>query len=572
MSSSNRREYLTATTLDQALLDRNHDNLESRLEMITEIETPAGTIYASDRNKYVGGVFYEALLTFPAIGRTVGEWLSPELQFSTLTLEISNSDSRFNNILPGGASYNTWVGKSIVVKIGLAEQASTYKTIFQGTITDVGGFKRSVKSITVVARDNYEKINVNFPTTVLNKTAYPNLSDNNVGRYLPVIYGDWTVNLDPDFAAVPTYALNLGDANVIGGSFNNIQFRISENDLISFDTTNVWLKRGDVYYQVPSADVVNVGAGNKTFEINQDTANLWVEDSGGVSIAYKYASNDEFYVRVKGKDLGAFDDNLVSQAKDLLLTYGGLSSGDFDANWETYRDKATPSQSAISTFKSRVWENEPKPLMQYVLSMLEQVRLEAFIDRNLKLKINSLHFEDWDASPSFTIRNWDVVKDSFAPSLDERNNFNRLQGVYDYRPNRNENANKTPIFRNSASVTAAGKAISKQVTFPNLYIPSQVDDQTKEILKIASSLFEVVTTQATWRSMLLDIGEFVLLNVQIGSSQFDNVPAMIRDIGYDPNGLKISMKLWSTALLPFPGYTPGYSGTTGGSTATITQE
>jgi len=44
--------------------------------MIVEIETPIGTIYASDRNKYAGSTFYEALLNFPIIRRTVGEWLS----------------------------------------------------------------------------------------------------------------------------------------------------------------------------------------------------------------------------------------------------------------------------------------------------------------------------------------------------------------------------------------------------------------------------------------------------------------------------------------------------------------
>lgn len=565
MSSSNRREYLTATTLDQGILDRSHDNLECRLEMITEIETPSGTIYASDRNKYVGGVFYEALLTFPTIGRTVGEWLSPELQFSTLTLEISNSDSRFNDILPGGANYGTWVGKSILVKIGLAEQASTYTTIFKGTVTDVGGFKRSVKSITLVARDDYEKINRTFPNTVLNQTAYPNLSDNLVGKYLPVVYGDWTTGLGDDFALIPTYPLNLKDANVIGGAYNNIQYRISENDLTLFDTTNVWLKRGDFYYPAPAADVVNVGAGNKTFEINQNTANLWVKDNADVSIPYLYTNSDEFFVRVKGKDLGAFDDNLVSQARDLLETYAGLVSGDFHANWVTFRD-------AINSIKSRVWENEPKPLMQYVLSMLEQVRLESFIDRDLKLKINSLRFEDWNASPTYTMRNWDIVKDTFSPTLDERNNFNRVQGVFDYHPNRNENATRTPIYRNSSAVTAASKTISKQVTFPNLYVASDVTTQTQEILKIASAMFETVQLTATWRSMLLDIGDFVLLNVQIGGSQFENVPAMIRDIGYDPAGLKVSMKLWSMALLPYPGYVPAYNGTTGGFNATITQE
>lgn len=564
MSTSDRREYLTSTVLNQGLLDRNHDNLESRIEMVTEIESPTGTIYASDRNKYVGSTFYEALLVFPTITRTVGEWLSPELQFSTLTLEISNADGRFNDIMPGGASYGSWIGNQITVKVGLADKASTYKTIFVGFVTDVAGFKRSVKSFTLIARDRYDKVNVNFPSTVLTKSAYPNLDDASVGKYLPIIYGDWTISLDPDQASIPAYALNLGDANVINAPFNPINFRISENDLVSFDTSNVYLKRSDVEYQVPGGNVGSVGAGNKTFTITQG---FTVEGA-----PYQYNNSDLFFVRVKGKDLGAYDDNIISQAKDLLLTYGGISSGDFHLNWDTYRDKATPTESAVSTFKSRVWENEPKPLMQYVLSMLEQVRLEAFVDRDLKLKINSLHFEDWNSAPFFRLRNWDVVKDTFTPQLDERNNFNRLQGVFDFRPNRNENAQKTPIYRNSASVAATGKTISKQVTFPNLFEPTVVENQTQNILKIASALFEVVQTQVTWRSLLLDIGDFVFLNLQIGASQFSDVPCMTREIGYDPAGFKLPLRLWSMELLPFPGYTPGHAGTTGGSTATITSE
>lgn len=571
MSSSNRRSYLTATVLDQELLDDNHDNLETKLEMIVQIETPTGTIYASDRNKYVDGRFYEALLKFPVINRTVGEWLSPELQLSTLTLEISNADGRFNDILPGGVSYGSWIGKSIEVLVGLNEQGSTYTTIFRGSVSDVGGFKRSVKSITLIARDDYEKINVTFPTTVLNKTNFPQLDDGSVGKYLPVIYGDWTVAVTPDPASVPAYPVNLGDTNVINAPWNNIQFRISENDLELFDTTNVYLKRSDVYTKVPTGDIVSVGAGNKSFQMTQNTS-AWLLNDDGSTKNYTYQSGDEFIVRVKGKDLGGYDDNIVWQARDLLMTYGGVLSGSFHSNWTTYRDKSSPSESAISSIKSRVWENEPKPLMQYVLSMFEQVRLEAFIDRSLKIKINSLHFEDWDSTPNFEVKNWDVVKDSFTPALDDRNNFNRAQGVSDYRPNRNENSTRTPISKNDASITAAGKPISKQITFPNLYVQSDIEAQLQNILRIASSLFEVVTLQATWRSMLLDIGDFVLLNVQIGSSQFSNVPAMIREIGYDPQGLKIPMKLWSLALVPFPGYNPGYSGTTGGVSATIDQE
>jgi len=207
-----------------------------------------------------------------------------------------------------------------------------------------------------------------------------------------------------------------------------------------------------------------------------------------------------------------------------------------------------------------------------VLSLLEQVRLEAFIDKNLKLKINSLHFEDWNASPSFTVKNWDVVEKSLKPKTDERNNFNRAQGSFDFHPNRNEQAQVTPIFRNESSFNQIGRYISKRIGFPNLYVVTDVNYQLKEILKISSSLFEIIDCSLTWRSLLLDVGEFVKLNILIGSTIYENVPAMIRTKGYDPQGIQIPTTFWSLQLLPFPGYTPGYSGTVGGYNQTIVQE
>lgn len=567
MSGSERRKYLTSTVLDQSFLDWCHDNLENRLEFSIDITSPTTTIRASNRNKYVGGIFYEALCEIPVITRTVGEWLAPDLQFSTLQLELSNADERFNSILPSGIFYNLWVGESVTVKLGLGEQSSTYKPIFYGKITDIGGMKRSVKSVTLTARDINESLSVTFPQTTLSKTVYANIEDQVNGTVLPVIYGDWTTSLDPDPAIVPAFVVNGADVNVQNAPYNNVQCVICDHSLISLDTTNVYLRRQDVYYQVPSGDVVNVGVGNKSFQIDQNTANLWVNGA-----AYLFEAGDEFFVRVQGKDLGSYDNNLVAQAKDLLLTYGGLSGGDFHANWDTFRDKSTPSQSAIVNIPSRVWENEPKPLITYVLSMLEQVRLEAFFDKDQKIKLNSLHFEDFNASPSFVIKNWDVTKDTFVPELDERNNFNRAQAVYDFHPNRNENARQSAVFKNSASITQIGKAISKRITFPNLYVESDVTNQLKEIIKMASALFENISLEATWRSMLVDVGDFVKVDVKIGSTQFDNVPCMVRSVGVNPQGMKIPMKLWSMQMMPFPSYTPSYSGTVGGYSATITQE
>lgn len=569
MSSSDRRSYLTATVLDQSLLNNCADNLETKIEMVLEIEKPGGGwIYASDRNKYVGGTFYEALLVFPTITRTVGEWLSPALQFSTVTVELSNADGRYNEYLPGGANYNSFIGRQLIIKIGLAEQSSTYSTIFSGKITEIGGFSRGTFSVTFIARDNKELFNVSFPNVALTRTAYPNLDDATVGQILPVIYGDYSTSLDPDPAIVPCYVLNGADANVLGGPRNNVQFRIAAHDLSYFDSANVYLQKSDVYYLVTASDVVNVNANNNYFEIAQNTGNLWAPDG----TAYLFEKDDKFFVRVKGKDLGAYDDNIVWQARDILLTYAGAVSGDFDSNWTTYRDKSSPAQSAISTIKSRVWENDPKPAMEYALSLLEQVRLEAFIDKNLKIKLNSLHFEDWNAAPSFTVKNWDVIEKSLRPKTDERNNFNRAQATYDFHPNRNQQSRISSFFANTDSFSQVGRYISKRIEFPNLYVDSDASYQLIEILRMSSSLFETIDCSLTWRSLLLDVGDFIFLNIEIGSIMLENVPAMVRSKGYDPVGIQIPVQLWSLQLLPFPGYAGSGGGIVGGYNQTITEE
>jgi hypothetical protein len=321
---------------------------------------------------------------------------------------------------------------------------------------------------------------------------------------------------------------------------------------------------------VTAADVYSVGPGNNTFRIKQNMG-LW-DDENGVAVAYLYEAGDVFFVRCKGRDLGAYDDNIVAQARDLLLEYSDLVSGDLDANWNTYRDKASPAQSNIAGFKSRIWENEPKPLMSYVLSLLEQVRLEAFVDRNLMVKLNSLHFEDWIASPTYEIKNWDVVEGSLRPKIDDKNLFNRARGDFDFHPNRNQNARLTAIQRNDPAIAQIGKQITKQIVFPNLYEQATVVYQLVEIIRLASSLFETVDCALTWRSLLQDIGGFIMVDVEVASILFDSVPMMIRNIGYDPNGLRIPITLWNFQLVPFPGYTPLYSGTVGGYNAAITEE
>ena len=578
MSSDERRPYLSATILDQAFLNDCRDNLETKIEMIVDIETPTGFIRASDRPKYVGSVYYDNRLIFPTINRTVGEWLAPLLQFSVLKLELNNADGEYDQFLPGGPNYDGFIGRTVRVKIGLRDIESTYRTIFSGRISDVGGFSRTVKSIIISSRDDYEKLDVEFPVTSLTVASFPDIGERSAGVVLPVIYGDWTVSGNPQTnqASVPGFVVNDQDPNVNGGPDDiiprtvDVHVYISANVNRSFDTDGVYLKRGDTFSKFNLADINSV-VDNRHFKIEQDAVTT-VFDEDGALIPYKYTSGDEFFVLVQGQAIApGFHENIVSQAQNILLTYTDAVLGDFETtSWNFYASKpAAPNN--IFTIKSRVWIQDPQSAIQYALSLLEQVRVEAFINEELKIELTSLHFDDWNDSPSYTIDNFDVVEGTFGPELDIRNNFNRARAVFAFLPDIKDNSQTTSTFKNTGAITQMGRDITQQVVFPNLYQSADVVNQLKEILKISSSGFENIKCDLTWRSMLLDIGDFVSLNVQIGSTVFEKVPCLIREIGYNADGIRIPVRLWSTQLIPFGTYL-GVPNSVGGESVTIDEE
>jgi hypothetical protein len=565
MGTVDRRPYESATALDQALLDESQDNLTNRLEMIADVEVPGATLRLSDRAKYVGSTFYYPRVEFPTINRTVGEWLSSELQFSSLELKINNTDKKYSNYLPGGADYDGFVGRRVTIKVGLAELASSYKTIFTGVVTDEGGFNRDTSTFTLICRNDFDRINTSIPDQVLIPDDWPDIEDQYVGLGAPVIYGDWTTEIRPEAPEIPAYPVNGGNAGVIAGT-TDLRLVISSTPISVFDDTSVTLLRGDTYYTFNSSDISVVGGtDNQVFDITQQ--NLMIEGNPWI-----YSSGDQFFLKVKGVDLGAYDDNLISQARDILERFGGLGAGDFHSNWTTYRDKSSPAESNVAGFKSRVWLQESTGILEYALSMLEQVRLEAYINRDNVLQISSLQLDDFDASPGYTVKNWDVVRDSFKPMIDERNNFNRAKAEFAFNPAKGQQRLATPLYRNQAAINQNGKTFGKLIVMPNLYLLNDVVLNLKEILKLSSAYAEKINVSLTPRSVLKDVSNFALLDVKIGTSEYENAPVMFRSIGYDPRGLAIPAELWSFQMVPFPGWSPGYSGITGGSTATITQE
>ncbi len=585
MGTSNRRPYETATLLDQNLLNECQDNLANKLEMICEISnigTLDETLYFSDYAKYVDGEFYEPRVVFPVINRTMGDWLAGQLEFSDLQIQVANPDGKYSRLLPGGGYYNGFIGRRVVVKQGLRELGSTYATIFSGEITDVAGFSRDTTSFTLVCRSDFEKTNNTMPNQTLIVDDFADIEEQYVGLSVPVIYGDWTTDLRVEGPEVPAYPIN-GNDPLVNGSFDPpnpnvgdtaLRCVIASTPIKTLDTASITLLRGDVFYTFASSDITIIPATNNT-AIAITQKNLMVDPDDPTP--WIYEPGDLIFVKCVGVDLLTYDTNIVAQARDILTRFGLLSSFDFDVSWDHYQTKVTPAESAIASIKARAWIQNEVQALEYVLSMLEQVRLECFVNRENLFELSSLHFDEFVASPSFTLKNWDVVRGSFRPATDDRNQFNRAKADYRFTPVDGENRLATPIFKNVNAITQSGRAISKLVVFPNLVIEADVINQLKEILKLASAYYEKIDLVATPRSFLKDLAETVILNVNIGSVDFVNVAepvtARIRKIGYDPQGRTIPMEVWSDQMVPFPGsLKAGVSGVTGGSTATITQE
>ena len=561
MSTSDRRPYLTATAITQDFLNSCADNLSCQLELTCDIETPTGTLHVSDRHKYVGETFYEALVKFPVIERTIGEWLAGVLEFSTLTIEVSNVDGRFDHLLPGGANFGSWVGKQITVKLGLRDVASTYRTIFSGKITDVGGFKRNTKSITVIARERFDTLSVSFPTAAFTTAEYPNIENDKEGLAKPLIYGDWTVDVEAT-GSVRAFVVNGNDPNVYGETtYGDVHVVVSGNTLTALQTNTVYLKRGTDAYPVTASDVFGVSGTLNSFYVKQGPAAATVIEGE----KYKFETGDEFIVRCKGEAIDGNDDNALAQARHLLQTFGGATAGEFATSWAT-------RETQVDAIKSRIWIQEPQSVCEYALSLLEQVRMEMYVNADQKLAVASLWFSDMVAAPTYTLKNWDVERGSLQTSVDEKNNFNRVQGAYRFDPVLDENSRLTRLHRNDAAIAQVGKQISKRILYPNLYREADVLPQLTDTLRLASANPEFITCNVTWRSLMRDVGDWVGVNVDFGSMKLSGVPCMIRSLGYDPAGIKIPVRLWSFQQTPFGSWSGQGGGIVGGQYATIVQE
>jgi len=233
--------WLGDAQLDQETLDASFPFINLRWIADIEINSTT-TIRVSNQNIYVednegNPRFYEARCRkAPTINITVGEWLTPNFEIGDMKFTLNNRDGFFNKYLAQGAEYVQWIGNKVSVRIGFGEKLSNYHHIFEGFVSRKQGLVTSGEDVTVKCYDKFDKDEVPLPPTAYDETTYPSVDVNAKGRPVPLIYGDWTVEVG-DYGEIPATCINAIDS-----LSSTMIFQIAVNSLRSIG--NLYLHRG----------------------------------------------------------------------------------------------------------------------------------------------------------------------------------------------------------------------------------------------------------------------------------------------------------------------------------------
>lgn len=245
----NRRPWLQSdATFTQNLLDACYPDIN--LQWFAEIEfLPGVTFKVSDRAFYVQDgngkpVFYDARAEkAPNINVTLGDWLSQNYQISDLQLTLNNRDGYYNQWLPMGVNYQQWSGSKITIKIGFGEKFSNYMTLFEGYITAIKGLTTTRDSIMIQAYDKFNIDQVTIPPNVYSLDSYPDVTSDDAGSAVPLVYGDWTVQ--PHTTPNQPWYGDLKASCINANDLTTDQFIFKISDVALGSITEAWLHRGD---------------------------------------------------------------------------------------------------------------------------------------------------------------------------------------------------------------------------------------------------------------------------------------------------------------------------------------
>jgi len=244
-------------------------------------------------------------------------------------------------------------------------------------------------------------------------------------------------------------------------------------------------------------------------------------------------------------------------ARDLLQSYAGKTSGDFDLVWNQ------TSREQLSQYRARIYIGEFAELTSTVSKLLQQYNTAYYL-RFGKYAAYQITFEKF-RNDGGLIREGDLKDATFNPAKEWNQYFNSASCDYKQFPASGKQKT-SDTYLSPSGITLSGRQIDKKLLMPSVYRRQDVDKLMPLFVRLAAAEPEFVNMTVTWRMLFTQPMDFFRIafdtpispidGTKLGGRRFNNVPCFVRQIRYDLDTMTLGLKVWSLGTTAFGNYIP----------------
>ena len=450
---------------------------------------------------------------------------------SSVNLTLANTDGWLDDFLGFGPHARIWDNREVTIKYGGVSGSAfeTMATEFTGRIRR-GTLRHTQEAVTFEVYDIRQAQDKNILQFTFDADAYPNAASGVNGQYIPVIYGDFTIEGAPPAVPFGGGRLPAFCTDVTAAQF---PFRVAVHG-ITFPATDA------VYQFDASADtwlLLVAGAGND-YVTTADGFVLTAARSAATDI-----EADVFTVNCKGKTPGtlivAESDSeyqfAINIMADLLVYFGGAVAGDIDtAAW-------VAAHAAGDAHLNRRWIGSQTTVMQAIGEIAFENNY-LFFTSPTKYELS---FNLPKSAITVNVRDAQPIEDSVQSVYDPDSVYaNRAISVYDLDVSEGGGEYRGSVELNNVTAqTEYGETILTGFAFAWLYVKSNVRLQTDRKLLVLSSKAHYVDfgvhasdpTAPFWRLTLAE-------TLTLSRWQYLDTPLQIRELRRDAESGRIFVR------------------------------
>jgi len=348
-----------------------------------------------------------------------------------------------------------------------------------------------------------------------------------------------------------------GPSPVLSTSFNRTAFESTATDVsdtahdVNLGELIVMDRNTNKVYRVDETTGALVSTIDLSVDVNSSFTN-------GVGVGY---SIDGTLFFMNFTDLSIYNFNELADAnnnpgfiaRDLLQSFAGKTSADFDLLWnETARID-------LSNFKARLVIDEKSTVIKEIHKLLTQFNTSFYL-RFTKFSLFHINFSNF-VTTGDTLREGDIKMGTFQPKREFNQYFNAA--IASYKENKFTGKGiSSDNYISPTGVELAKKEIQKPLDLPSVYRRSDLDILMPLFVRLAAADPEFVDVTVGFRFLFTQPNVFFNINFtdiidgEVTGRRFANIPSFVRKITMDLDTMEFGLKLWSLGSTAFSGFEP----------------